>query len=81
MADLGIFEENEFTVVEPQQQVEPPPPKKGDDEPEDDDTEDEIPLKDKEDLIKDLEKAKVGKPNDDFNEEQYDIKKIYIENH
>ena len=78
MADLGIFEENEFTVVEPQQQVEPPPPKKGDDEDDDepkDDTEDEIPLKDKEELIKDLEKAKVGKPKDDFNDEQYDIKK------
>lgn len=75
MADLGIFEENEFTVVQPQQQVEPPPPKKGDDEDEDDDTEDEIPLKEKEQLIKDLEKAKVGKPKDDFNDEQYDIKK------
>ena len=72
MAELGIFEENEFTVLQSQQQSEPPP--KGDDEPQEpqDDIE-EIPLKDKEDIIKDLEKAKVGKPKDDSNDDQYNI--------
>lgn len=78
MAELGIFEENEFTVLQSQQQSEPPPKKPdgedgGDDETQEDDIE-EIPLKDKEQLIKDLEKAKVGKPKDDSNDdEQYDI--------
>jgi hypothetical protein len=70
MAELGIFEENEFTVVQPQQINETPP--QGGDEPQDEPT-DEIPLKDKEDIIKDLEKAKVGKPKDDSNDDQYNI--------
>lgn len=83
---LGDFNEEEFTVLKPKQVSPPTPPPKGkgkppenpeppEDKPKDkndDENIEELPVKDREDIIKDLENAGIGNTDDENTDENTD---------